>query len=175
MFRVAPTEEIRCSASAPSPGSAAVFAGPRPCIHCSRYDEPWTVRCRLVPLRLPVLARVQGRSLTNIWHCFRLLLDLFELQPEVWKDYIGFVEQEICVRAAGFVGSWPSTYSLLIYNRRLALQKSSGASDVRFFRKLARNCLDDAPMAQFPHTQRLMAALQDRQKFRLGSQNRREC
>jgi hypothetical protein len=116
---------------------------------------------------------------TQLHHQRRLLEDLLELPPELWKDYVGLVEQELCIRAAGFVGSWPSTYSLFVYNRRLAAlvdeqeeeEKKrqqqqqqqrvthAPAPPVVFFRKLKKTCLDDGAMQQFPHTRHYMPVL----------------
>lgn len=109
----------------------------------------------------------------------RLLSDLMELPPELWKDYVGLVEQAICIKARGFVGSWPSTYTLYIYNRRLsneALRISTAASlsppkDPRMFRKLKKVCVDDVAMQQFPHTRLYLAELQRFPELQLASES----
>eukprot|EP00750_Incisomonas_marina_P030963 INCI7686.4.p2 GENE.INCI7686.4~~INCI7686.4.p2 ORF type:complete len:260 (-),score=50.87 INCI7686.4:53-832(-) len=113
----------------------------------------------------------------DILNNHRLLSDLMELPPELWKDYVGLVEQAICIKARGFVGSWPSTYSLYIYNRRLsdAVPGASAAADLspkfRMFRKLKKVCVDDVAMQQFPHTRLYLAELQRFPELQLASES----
>ena len=91
----------------------------------------------------------------------RVLDDLLELPPELWKDYVGLLEQEICIRSQHFVGSWPSTYSLFVYNRRLATGRDGlDAARAQYFRKLKKDCIDDRAMQQWAHTRYYQSLLE---------------
>lgn len=119
-----------------------------------------------------------------------LLEELYQLPPELWKDFIGIVEQEICIRAHQFIGSWPSTYSLFIYNRRLAIRNSiqvnastpKQTNELYYFQKLKKSCLDDNAMKQLKHTNLYLKLLENQKspsrhgtKFSLASSAGLRC